>query len=111
MSLHDFEAEAALAMTSTDLNGETATLYPKAGGSRSVQVVVDREGIVADEDGDGAIELVTVFISSDATLGVTEIVDGDQLELEFEIGKGAVRGRIEKILTQDAGGFLLEVHK
>jgi len=111
MTLHDFEAEAALAMTSTDLNGESATLYPKAGGSRSVQVVVDREGRVSDEDGDGAFELVTVFISSDATVGLTAIVPGDQLEVEFELGQGVAKGRIEKILTQDAGGWLVEVHK
>lgn len=87
--------------------GETLTFWPKAGGSFSVMAVVDRTGEEPAEQFATNVERVRVQLVKTALL--TAVADGDQIDIPFKFGAAPARGRIDRIVEQDEGGWLVEV--
>jgi hypothetical protein len=102
---------ARVTLTRYSHHGEDI-LYRSAGGSEvTVRAVVERRDV---EPIDGVMPAIarlacTVFIARDATVGVLAIAPGDVVTLAMRLGDEPVDARVTRIVSQDEGGFLVEV--
>ncbi len=90
--------------------GETITYYPQAGGSRSIEGIVDRD-VVADIPG-GRTPAARIMVRNSVTLGVTSAEfdrGGDEIGYPVNIGAAASRRGAKEMPSQTAGMILLEV--
>jgi hypothetical protein len=94
-------------------HGETAVYTPAGGDPIDVDVVVDRKDVEPAIPGAPAraVRLTAhVFLPrGDGTTGVAAVNPGDTLTLPMRLGAAAKVARVVAILSQDEGGFLLEV--
>lgn len=103
---------AAGVLTSATHWGESVTLHPLGGAAAVyVQASVARRGEQRTEDGRVLGWLAEVLIprSSVAGVGVESIQEGAEVEFAMVPGEEPARHRIERIASQDGGGFLLRV--
>lgn len=94
-----------------DHHGEEVTYHFQDGTpDRVVQAVVDRRRL-EPRDGDTRLAAMTatVFLPRHDTLGVEAFTDGDEITLPMRLGATPVRRRITELLSEDEGGFELEV--
>lgn len=78
---------------------------------RTVRAVVERRDV---EPLDGEMPAIarltcTVFIARDAVTGITAVAPGDEVTLAMRLGDGDTVARVTRIISQDEGGFLVEV--
>lgn len=79
---------------------------------RDVRVVVHRqllEPVNATGQVGGAVHLARVFIARNENNGVLRVAAGDEITLVMRVGAAASRCRIVEILSEDPGGFELQV--
>jgi hypothetical protein len=115
MGLRDIMQRDAAALTRASGLGETLEFRPRGSAADAVYVSADvaRLGIITDDDSELAFKVVQVFLPP---VGVENgppraPVPGDVLVVAFDEGADPVPGRIRTLLSQDAGGFTLEVIK
>jgi len=93
--------------------GESVTYYPRAGGSRSITAIVNRERPeTVDGAPHGSAPLLIIEVANDSTTGISsdEIdLGGDKVKLAVRIGKTTQQRVIRKILSQDEGMMKLEL--
>lgn len=94
-----------------DHYGETVTYTPVGGVAVQVQAVVERKDVEPLDEQISAVGrlLCQVFIARDAAVGVLAVAPGDTMTLALRMGAEPVAARVTRILSQDEGGFLIEV--
>lgn len=103
-------ADIAAAEVLLAIEGETITYYPLGGGSREIQAVVQRNGIV--EVAGGKSPMAMVMTLNDATDGITSAeIDrgGDEIDYPVNIGEATARRKVKEMPSQTAGMIILEV--
>lgn len=84
--------------------GDSITYLPSAGGSRSIQAMIERETV---ESSDGVLaKQMIVRVKNSATEGIaaTEINEGgDQVQLPIRVGESAVTKTILHVLSTENG--------
>lgn len=94
--------------------GEAATYLPRAGGSRLIQAIIDRNiptGVAGVSEGNEPNFLVGVRNSLTAGISSSEIdTGGDHIQIPPRLGGAAVVRRIDAIRWQDSDEMLLEVN-
>jgi len=115
MTLRDILARDSLELTSAAAFGELLEYRPRGDAAAGYQVagVVDRLGILTDDEGAVAFKTAQVFLRPvGASLGLAAApVPGDVVVLAFDEGATPAPGRVRSLVSQDAGGYLLEVVK
>lgn len=96
-------------ISSTDAFGESLVYRHAAGGTSTITAPVHRAGLVSDQDGNRVRRRAELFVPRSATVGVTSVVDGDSIDIPWEIGAAAETARIVDIIERDVGGWLLAV--
>lgn len=116
MSLRDTIARhARTTLVRADHHGETVRYVfknPDGEDDRTFLAVVNRLDNVAAAPGVPQVAHLraTIFLPRHGTDGVLAVAPGDRIEVAMRLGSAAVLTRIQSILEQDEGGFLVEVH-
>lgn len=102
---------ARTTLTRHSHHGEDILYQSIEGSETTVRAVVDRRDV---EPIDGVMPAIArlvcnVFIPRDATVGVLTVLPGDRVTLAMRLGDDAVEARVTRIVSQDEGGFLVEV--
>lgn len=112
MSLDDVFAQDMQAIAGREGGlGETLTFRPRGADPITVRGVVDRVGIVQDEESETAFEIVVVTLPfGGADVGLAAMpTPGDEIDVAFRIGETPARGRVRAIVSQDVGAVTFEV--
>lgn len=110
MTLRDLmQRHARTVLASTSHHGESVTLHPRTGASRTVQVTIARRGRQSAAGGEGLGHLAVVWIPNDATIGITQFVPGDRLEFAMQEGGESAQHPMHDLAAHDAAGFLINV--
>ncbi|MBL8752266.1 MAG: hypothetical protein JNK15_03110 [Planctomycetes bacterium] len=104
--------DARTILVRADHHGELVTYRFRAGGTRQFLAVVNRLEKTGAAPGIEQISVLRahVFVPRHATNGITQVTTGDRIDLAMRIGDEVTTARVEDVLSQDEGGFLLEVH-
>ncbi|HIJ70657.1 MAG TPA: hypothetical protein HPP87_04750 [Planctomycetes bacterium] len=96
-----------------ELGGETVIYRPRAGGSREVTALVDRDrpgGLGNAPHGESGTAEILVANSSEIGIAASEVNrGGDRVEMVSRLGRNAVVRPIKRILAHDGGGVRLEI--
>lgn len=109
MSIFDGIDTAAAAVLLATF-AETVTYYPQGGGTREIQVVIER-GVVSDISG-GRTPMAIMLVTNDATLGITSAEfdrGGDSISYPVNIGESPKIRPVKEMPSQTVGMILLEV--
>jgi len=111
---NDFDSELTdQAQFFLDAFGEAGDYLPAGGGSRSIKIIVDREGAAAmPAGGYGNSPLTHITVANSSTIGISSAeINTDNDKIKFALREGdALQSRIiTKIISQDAGMLTLEV--
>lgn len=95
-------------------HGEQVTYYPRGGGSRTINAIVDREPPAVFDQSGRVIKtsfLARVFNDCETGILASELdTGGDDIELILKIGSAvAVRRPIVRIVSQDSGVLQLAI--
>ena len=115
MTLRDaIQSDALSGFLSTDEFAESVVYYPRAGGSRSIIAIVDRNP-PAVYDSEGVVVQVSfmVYVANSASSGIlsTELdTGGDRIGLKRKENSGATEQRpIWQLVGQDSGMLQLAI--
>lgn len=112
MTLRDMMARhARITLTRLSHYGEQVTFTPAGGTSRTVRVVVTRLDVEAlsPDVQRVARKTANVFVPRDATVGTLTIAPGDTFTMAMRLGEATQVVRVRRIISQDEGGFEVEV--
>lgn len=114
MNLSDLMARHARRdLTRLNQCGEPVTWHFADGSpDREFRAVIDRQllepmngiGVTA-----GAVRGARVWVPRDSTSGVERVVEGDDVTVRLRIGYPPARCRVVETLSEDEGGFLVQV--
>lgn len=104
MTLRDQMNRDVAALTSPNDFGETVTYYPRGGEPVTFDAVVAREG--RTEESGIAYEWAIVDIP---VAMVPLVKNGDLLEFAMRIGGEASKHRVDRVVSQDAAFWKVEV--
>ena len=109
----EFDIAAVAAVDDFDPFFETATYYPRSGGSRSIRAIIIRQEIADLEDmSDVNAPVAVVHVKNNNTEGIASFeIDrgGDQISYSYMLGKTAQRRPITRVLSIDYAWLKLEV--
>ena len=112
MTLRATISSDASIFTSTSDFGEEVTYHPRSGGSRTINVVVERERRqFLTEEGDVILPVWIVHVANDSTTGITSDeldLKNDKIALPPRDGEATKRKTIMDIASQDHGMLALE---
>lgn len=115
MTLRDILARDSVELTSSAAFGEVVEYRPRGdvAAGYSISAVVDRVGIVTDDEGAVAFKTANVFVRPVGTAGglTAAPIPGDVIVLAFDEGATPAPGRVRSLVAQDPGGYVLEVVK
>ena len=87
------------------LDAKSITYYPRGGGSRSIEAIIEYPGPAAIGDlAGGSRPIMDIYIENSSTSGISSAeVDtgGDKLDVPLRFGLTAARVRITRIVAQD----------
>jgi len=102
-----------MAIEQLDSFAEPVTYWPRGGGSRSINAIVDREPSEKLEGmPHGYSPRLVLWVANDSTIGISssEIdTGGDLIELPMRIGQVAEKFSMVKIGSQDVGMIMLGI--
>lgn len=102
---------ARVTLTRLSHYGEEITYTPAGGAARTVRAVVSRLDVepLSPDVQRVARKTANVFVPRHATIGTLTIAPGDTFTLAMRLGDAVQTVRIRRIISQDEGGFEVEV--
>lgn len=109
--LRDVMARDAQSITRLEGLGEELQWIPRDGsGAYTVHALVDRRGVITDDDGETSYTSAELVIPNGGTYGLAAApVPGDGVQLAMTLGGTVVTAKFRALLSQDAAAFTVEV--
>ena len=115
-------ADVASVLLNTDEFAEDVTYTPSGEAAKSIKAVFDYEGFTPEDAEDGRVQRhdATLFISTDATLGIANPNAKDQVTISSEVwdivrvmesGNGAARLQLVRFVPEEKSSEKLRLRR